>query len=221
MPSGDIRLELWDTAGQERYRALTPMYIRGASMVIVGYEITDTNSVDTALLWLTELKSHPNVTTQVLIGNKVDLERTRRVPVWRGQEIARDHNLLFTETSAKTASAHPNEGIPLDTNHILGLLLRRQQHHQLHHDTALSLLRRLFPHTHSHTTIRAGKGSPLDCVLLEAVLHHIPVLHNPPSPAAHSTTIQEGNSHTGIPVGYAMALAPQERDTGPLTSPRD
>ncbi|CAG7695761.1 unnamed protein product [Allacma fusca] len=39
----------------------------------------------------------------MLIGNKTDLEGQREVRKAQGEEYAKKHNLLFTETSAKTA----------------------------------------------------------------------------------------------------------------------
>lgn len=40
----------------------------------------------------------------MLIGNKSDLEGKRAVSTEEGEEFARQHNLIFLETSAKTAS---------------------------------------------------------------------------------------------------------------------
>lgn len=38
----------------------------------------------------------------MLVGNKTDLEHKRKVSKEEGEQFARDHGLLFIETSAKT-----------------------------------------------------------------------------------------------------------------------
>jgi small GTP-binding protein len=39
-----IKLTLWDTAGQEKYKALSKVYYKGASGIIIVYSIDDTQS---------------------------------------------------------------------------------------------------------------------------------------------------------------------------------
>lgn len=46
--SEDLKLEMWDTAGQERYRALAPMYTRGADLAWLVVE-ADASDVDVQL----------------------------------------------------------------------------------------------------------------------------------------------------------------------------
>ena len=36
-----IHFQIWDTAGQERYKSLVPMYLRGAHIAFIVYDITD------------------------------------------------------------------------------------------------------------------------------------------------------------------------------------
>ena len=74
--TGDIthRLEIWDTAGQERYKALAPMYYRGATAALIVYDVTNEESFQGAKTWIEELRGQgkPNVVI-ILVGNKYDL----------------------------------------------------------------------------------------------------------------------------------------------------
>lgn len=54
--------------------------------------------------WLLETRQHsdPNIVI-ILVANKVDLEHVRVVSSEEGKQFAEEHELLFIETSAKTA----------------------------------------------------------------------------------------------------------------------
>ena len=41
-----VKLGLWDTAGQERYHCLSPMYVRGAHVVILVFDLTNKDSFE-------------------------------------------------------------------------------------------------------------------------------------------------------------------------------
>lgn len=99
-----VKFEIWDTAGQERYHSLAPMYYRGAQAAIVMYDITNQDSFVRAQSWIGELQKQasPNIVI-ALAGNKTDLENIRTVSYEEANAFADEHNLLFMETSAKTA----------------------------------------------------------------------------------------------------------------------
>ena len=99
-----IQFGIWDTAGSERYKALAPMYYRGAEAAIVVYDITSFESFEGAKSWVRELKLYgqPNVVV-ALAANKCDLEQYRAVSTHEGQAYARENELTYFETSAKTA----------------------------------------------------------------------------------------------------------------------
>ncbi|CUI14528.1 rab5 GTP-binding protein, putative [Bodo saltans] len=101
-PPVTIKFEIWDTAGQERYRALAPMYYRGAAGALVVYDITSADSLRKAESWIGELRRNADPqTVVVLVGNKCDLESMRQVSIQQGQDLAEKEELLFYETSAK------------------------------------------------------------------------------------------------------------------------
>jgi small GTP-binding protein len=99
-----VKFEIWDTAGQERYRSLAPMYYRGAAAAIVVYDITKKDSFNGAKSWVKELqrRGDPNVVI-ALAGNKADMETKRKVQTEEAQQYAAENEIIFMETSAKTA----------------------------------------------------------------------------------------------------------------------
>mmetsp|Transcript_35455 Transcript_35455/g.70937 ORF Transcript_35455/g.70937 Transcript_35455/m.70937 type:complete len:183 (-) Transcript_35455:338-886(-) len=100
-----VKFEIWDTAGQERYHSLAPMYYRGAAAAIVVYDITSPDSFARAKSWVRELQrqGNPNIVI-ALAGNKSDLASKRKVEPDEARQYAEENNIMFMETSAKTAS---------------------------------------------------------------------------------------------------------------------
>ena len=104
-----VKFEIWDTAGQERYHSLAPMYYRGAQAALIVYDITTKDSFYKAQNWVRELQRQASANIVIaLVGNKVDLANKRAVDFKEAKDFAEENNLLFMETSAKTA-ANVNE----------------------------------------------------------------------------------------------------------------
>jgi small GTP-binding protein len=100
-----VKFEIWDTAGQERYHSLAPMYYRGAQAALVVYDITSKDSFLKAQNWVKELQRQANSNIVIaLVGNKLDLANRRMVEYNEAKSFADENNLLFMETSAKTAA---------------------------------------------------------------------------------------------------------------------
>ena len=81
------------------------MYYRGASAVLLIYDITDQKSLKEGVTnWLAQLKQNCRVEdlVLVLVGNKTDLEDHREVKEEEGKEYAEKIGAMFAETSAKT-----------------------------------------------------------------------------------------------------------------------
>uniref|UniRef100_A0A914DGW9 Uncharacterized protein n=1 Tax=Acrobeloides nanus TaxID=290746 RepID=A0A914DGW9_9BILA len=101
-----IKAQIWDTAGNERFRALTPMYFRGAHGAILVYDITNHQSFRNIQYWLDTILDHTNLSGIVilLIGNKCDLDKIRTVPTDEARMYAEERGLIFLETSAKDST---------------------------------------------------------------------------------------------------------------------
>ena len=98
-----LRLQLWDTAGQERFQSLIPSYIRDSTVAVVVYDITNTNSFRQTSKWMDVVRrERGSDVIIVLVGNKTDLSDKRQVAIDKGERKARELNVMFIESSAKS-----------------------------------------------------------------------------------------------------------------------
>ena len=101
--SKKYRLQIWDTAGQENYRSITRAYYKNSVCAILVYDITNRDSFEHISNWIEDcLSQSPKTVFMVLVGNKSDLNEQRKVSFEEGQQMARNNNLMFFETSAKS-----------------------------------------------------------------------------------------------------------------------
>uniref|UniRef100_UPI00398F667B ras-related protein Rab-2-like n=1 Tax=Pristiophorus japonicus TaxID=55135 RepID=UPI00398F667B len=100
-----IKLQIWDTAGQESFRSITRSYYRGAAGALLVYDVTRRETFNHLTTWLEDARQHSSSNMVImLIGNKSDLESRRDVRKEEGEAFAREHGLVFMETSAKTSA---------------------------------------------------------------------------------------------------------------------
>ncbi|KAJ6222503.1 hypothetical protein RDWZM_001048 [Blomia tropicalis] len=98
-----VRLQLWDTAGQERFRSLIPSYIRDSTVAVVVYDITNANSFHQTSKWIDDVRTERgNDVIIMLVGNKTDLQDKRQILTEDGEKKAKELNVMFIETSAKS-----------------------------------------------------------------------------------------------------------------------
>lgn len=75
----DIIFDIWDTAGQERFRAVVPLYLRGAALIIFVYDSSNYQSfINVRDYWYQSIKQsldHP-YPVLILVGNKSDIADT-------------------------------------------------------------------------------------------------------------------------------------------------
>eukprot|EP01102_Stenamoeba_stenopodia_P010911 TRINITY_DN3328_c0_g1_i1.p1 TRINITY_DN3328_c0_g1~~TRINITY_DN3328_c0_g1_i1.p1 ORF type:complete len:808 (+),score=118.65 TRINITY_DN3328_c0_g1_i1:114-2537(+) len=104
-----VDLDLWDTAGQERYRAIAPLYYRGAQGAFVVYDCTCQQSFENAKDWIQELRRYaePDIVI-VLVGNKSDLvtPEAEAVSTLEVEKYCRTTGIMSIRVSALT-----NQGI--------------------------------------------------------------------------------------------------------------
>ncbi|CAF1208053.1 unnamed protein product [Rotaria sordida] len=97
-----IKLQIWDTAGQERFHTITTSYYRGATGIMLVYDVTQARSFENINKWLRNIDDHASDdVVKMIIGNKCDMDDKRCITRGRGEALAREHSIPFLETSAK------------------------------------------------------------------------------------------------------------------------
>lgn len=114
-----IKLQCWDTAGNERFRSIVRSYYRGASAVLLCFDITNHDSFSRLSYWKNELDRYLSENAIiVLIGTKCDMNDMRRVSFEEISKYSADQNYPYFETSSKN-----NIGIDATFNYIMERLL--------------------------------------------------------------------------------------------------
>ena len=104
----EMKLVIWDTAGQERFQSIALSSIKNSQGIIVVFDVTSKKSFSNVIRWLEQIYEKTNSVVIVLFGNKCDMEE-REVSKEEAEKFAKEHNLSYFETSAKT-KININEG---------------------------------------------------------------------------------------------------------------
>jgi small GTP-binding protein len=120
-----VKVTVFDTAGQERFRNIAKSLYKNADGIIVVYDVTDNKTKESVVDWLKLIKKNTENDVDILIiGNKLDLIEDRKVSSEEGEQIAKQLNYPFLETSAKTGK-NVNESFMTIINKILNKTLFR------------------------------------------------------------------------------------------------
>lgn len=97
-----IKLQMWDLCGSERFKSITQSYYRNATIAFVVYDCSSQRTFEHVDEWvrLVRLNCEP-ICVLVLVHHKIDLHN-QDVTTDQGRSFAREHNMLFFETSSKT-----------------------------------------------------------------------------------------------------------------------
>ena len=100
------KLQIWDTAGQERFRGVASSYYKGASGVLLVYDITKLSTFTNLETWLNEVKNNASENVVcVIVGNKMDMQDSREVLCEDAQRFAKKGKYNLMEVSAKDSKA--------------------------------------------------------------------------------------------------------------------
>jgi len=96
-------LDILDTAGQEEFSSMQEQWMRDGKGFMLVYNVTSRNTFDeVARLHEKILRTKEDERIPiVLVGNKCDLSAERVVETKEGEELAKQWNVKFYETSAK------------------------------------------------------------------------------------------------------------------------
>lgn len=102
----NVNLIFWDIAGQSKFEVMRRHFYQGADAVIVIFDLTNHTSFESVLSWYKDIMKYLEIYQEKIIGfilgNKEDLVNKRKVPTKEALNIAKNLNIEYTETSAKT-----------------------------------------------------------------------------------------------------------------------
>lgn len=95
-----------DTLLQERFRTITSSYFRGASAILVAFDLTDRSTFDHIGTHVSEIDKYANeAAVKVLVGSKSDLVSARVVSTEEGRAAMVKYGFVgYFEVSAKNSS---------------------------------------------------------------------------------------------------------------------
>ncbi|CAF1215478.1 unnamed protein product [Adineta steineri] len=98
-----VKLQIYDTAGQERFRSVAHSYYRDANALLLLYDVSSIISFNHVRDWLSEIREYAQSDVIIiLIANKVDKANDRVVTREMGEKLAKEYEVSYIETSAKT-----------------------------------------------------------------------------------------------------------------------
>jgi len=99
-----IQLTLWDIGGQVKFETMRQQFYRGSDAVFIVFDLTRPESFNSISKWhsdvINQLKERSEELIGFIIGNKKDLAENRQIQSEKAQELAKQLNVGYIETSA-------------------------------------------------------------------------------------------------------------------------
>jgi small GTP-binding protein len=96
-----VKLQIWDLGSQDFLGHVRAGYYHGARGVIYMFDLTRPESLEELWAWKKEVDSQLNGVRVLVVGNKTDLDKDRRVSREEGEEFAKKFLADYLETSVK------------------------------------------------------------------------------------------------------------------------
>jgi small GTP-binding protein len=115
--SDRVKLQIWDLGSQDFLGHVRAGYYQGARGVIYMFDVTRPESLEELWAWKKEVDSQLKGVKALVVANKTDLDKDRRVSREEGQELAKKFSADYMETSVKL-----NKGVD-DTFTVMAKML--------------------------------------------------------------------------------------------------
>lgn len=91
--SKEIKIHIWDTAGQERFDCIVDSYYKNIDMVILMYDISNSDSQYHINKWIKKINALAMNVPTILIANKKDIESNTKYKINK-VELKKECNLI-------------------------------------------------------------------------------------------------------------------------------
>lgn len=98
LPQKTVKLSIWDMAGQDRFEVIRSGFYRGSRAAALVYDVTEPESFAHLERWRGEILKAVDEQPLVVVGNKIDLERSQTLEA--AQAFAHSIGAEHLETSA-------------------------------------------------------------------------------------------------------------------------
>ncbi|NIM94915.1 MAG: GTP-binding protein [Anaerolineales bacterium] len=106
LSTGTVKLSIWDMAGQDRFEVVRAGFYRGSRAAALVYDVTHPDSLVSLSRWREEVLRVVPGQSFLVVGNKIDLERS--VAMEEAQAYAVSIEAPYLETSALTGNGVGN-----------------------------------------------------------------------------------------------------------------
>lgn len=96
-----VKLQIWDLGSQDFLGHVRAGYYQGARGIIYMFDVTRPESLEELWAWKKEVDSQLKGVKTLVVANKTDLDKERKVSREEGEEFAKKFLADYTETSVK------------------------------------------------------------------------------------------------------------------------